>query len=813
MEAFELLSQALSGRYRLVRQLGQGGMAVVYLADDLKHHRQVAVKLLRQELAASVGTERFEREISLAAGLQHPHILPLIDSGAIATELGTLLYYIMPFVEGESLRSRLDKDAQLPVEVALDLAREILAGLEHAHALGIVHRDIKPANILLSGGHALIADFGVALPLAQDSEARITETGLAVGTAAYMSPEQAAGERNADQRSDLYSVGCVLYEMLIGEPPFYARTAQAMLAKRLTEATPSMHRLRETVPVELDQVLARALAKYPADRFASAAEFRAALRTGGPSPMSAPAPVPPPAPLRRARKLAWLAVALVCAAVAVISGVRLRRGAIHGGPQRLALTDLTAGAGDPTIDYLRSGIPEYLVSALRRLPGLDVVPMSLVRGESAASSPVELGRALNVTAVLTGTLSRFGGTLSINPELVEVASGRLLWSGRFEYPDTDYVGLIPAVVGAIADSLQLQFPEGNRGDAIAGSTIDPVALDLLLRARHIWNRGAAGAPGDSATVDSARILYQRVLERLPRNAEAIAGLGAYYRISFIRGWAVPEVPAQELQARGDSLIGLALAIDSTTLPAWLGLVIHRLYLSDDFEGARDGVERMIVLDPGAVESRRLRGVIRQELDGDLDGAISDFQKAVELDPSLLALNSLASGLMAARRYPEAVAALERSMGIRPSAGAWTRLITAYERLGRHADATRVRRLVDASGGGAAPFEAALAAGDTAAYARARRAEIRRTADSLIARLSRADVTPSERYNVAELRIGALLCELGDSRKAMDLVEDLYHIRPRRLRWIVTNPDLGCLRQDPRYLPMVKAAGLERYLRN
>ncbi|HEX5004225.1 MAG TPA: hypothetical protein VFV65_02865, partial [Gemmatimonadales bacterium] len=490
-----------------------------------------------------------------------------------------------------------------------------------------------------------------------------------------------------------------------------------------------------------------------------------------------------------------------------------RRPSAEAPLRRLALTDLTVVRPDSSTDYLRSGIPEYLVTALHRLPGLDVTPMSLVRRDAGIASPVELGKKLGVSAVLTGRLDRFGGNLAINAELVQVSDGRLLWSGQFQYPDTDYAGLIPAVVAVIADSLRLQLSGGARRDVLAGVTVDPVVLDLLLRAGHGWLQGIAGAVGDSVTIDSTRILYERVLERSPQNPQALAGMGDYYSISFIRGWSVPGLTPAQAHARGDSLIRYSLTLDSTIVTAWAMLTINRLYLTDDFEGARDAIRRIIALDPGYPEVYRNRGILRQEIDGDLPGALEDYQHAVDLSPSVLRLNSLAAGLMAARRYPEAVTALERSMAIRPSAGAWTRLITAYERTGRRTDATRLRRLVDSTGASAAPFEAALAASDTAAYARARRAELLHSADSLIARLDRADVVPAERYNVAELRIGALLCELGDSKRAMDLVENLYGIRPPRLRWIVTNVDLGCLRQDPRYLPMVKAAGLEKYLRN
>jgi len=806
MDLLTTLQGPLAGRYRLERELGRGGMAIVFLADDLKHQRQVAIKVLRPDLTASVGQDRFLQEITLAAGLQHPHILPLYDSGVVGSGPDALLYYVMPYIDGESLRDRLEREGQLPLMEAMELACEILGALGHAHAHGIVHRDIKPENILLSGGHALVADFGIARALDGGGRSRLTTQGAVIGTPAYMSPEQAAGEWEIDARSDLYSLACVMFEMLAGEPPFTGYSAQAIMAKRLTDAPPSIRRLRDTVPVDLDKALTQALARSPADRFQTAAEFKGALR----SCISTPTPYPAPVRPRARLLLPVVAAAVVVAALALWTWKPTV--AVDPG-RKLALTDFGVTSRDSSTDYLRSGIPDYLVSALRLLPGLDVMPMSLVRRDSAITSPVDLGRKLGATAVLTGTLARFGGRLSVNSELVQVSDGRLLWSGQFEYPDTDYAGLVPAVVAAIADSLRLQLSGGVRQNVIDRATVDPVVLDLLLRGRRWWNRGAAGAPGDSATIDTARVFYQRVLDRSPRNPQAIAGMGDYYSISYIRGWGVPGLTPAETHARADSLVDLALTLDSTIASSWNEVAISRLYLEDDFEGALAANQRTIALDSGSPQAFRFRAIMRQEIDGNLNGALPDYQRSVELDPNLLDLNSLAAGLMAARRYPEAAAVLERSMAVRPSSGAWSRLLTTYERLGRHEDANRIRRFVDSTGASAAPFEAALAAHDTAAYTRARHAELRKSADSLIARLDRSDVIPSERYNVAELRIDALLCELGDSKKAMDLVADLYSIRPKRLRWIVTNVDLGCLREDPRYLPMVKAAGLEKYLRN
>src|SRR2546425_5836264 len=248
-------------------------MATVYLARDLKHDRRVALKVLHSELAATVGPERFQREIKLAARLQHPHILTVLDSGESAGQL----WYTMPFVEGESLRQRLTRERQFPLDEALQLTREVADALGYAHSQGIIHRDIKPENILLSRGHALVADFGVARALQSAVGERLTGTGMAVGTPAYMSPEQATAERQVDARSDLYSLGCVLYEMLAGEPPYTGSSAQAVIAKRFSEPIPHIRTVRESVPEAIERAVTKALAKSPADRFATAAEFAAAL--------------------------------------------------------------------------------------------------------------------------------------------------------------------------------------------------------------------------------------------------------------------------------------------------------------------------------------------------------------------------------------------------------------------------------------------------------------------------------------------------------------------------------------------------------
>ena len=280
------LRTGLADRYRLERELGRGGMARVYLAQDIKHDRPVALKVLHPELGAVLGPERFLREVRTAARLQHPNILAVHDSGEVPGDGAAVLWYSMPYVEGESLRDRLRREIQRPLDEAVMIAREVAEALEYAHRRDVLHRDIKPENILLSGGHALVADFGIACPVGAGDPGRggerLTGTGLMLGTPTYMSPEQASGAERLDARSDVYSLGCVLFEMLVGEPPFTGPTAQVVIAKRLTESVPSTRRGGRAVPDELDRIVLRALSPVPADRFSSAAAFAAALRAGEP---------------------------------------------------------------------------------------------------------------------------------------------------------------------------------------------------------------------------------------------------------------------------------------------------------------------------------------------------------------------------------------------------------------------------------------------------------------------------------------------------------------------------------------------------
>ena len=364
------ITTALADRYQIERELGRGGMATVYLARDLKHGRMVAIKVLRPELAHLLGPERFLREIEIAARLQHPMILPVFDSGAVASQDGReaqFLWYAMPFIAGESLRDRLNREKQLTVEEAVRIGCEVAQALGCAHALGVVHRDIKPENILLSDGHAVVADFGIARAISAAGDQRLTETGLSLGTPAYMSPEQAAAEPSLDGRSDLYALACVLYEMLAGQPPFTGSTAQAILARHAIDPVPSLRTVRATVPVGVEEAIAQVLNKVPAERFASAAEFGAALVQGLGSGTT-----------RRRPMLTVLgAAAAVATLLALLVGVRSwlsgKAGTTEPAITSLAVLPFNNLTGDTAQVYLAQGLTDQLVTSLAQLSGLRVI--------------------------------------------------------------------------------------------------------------------------------------------------------------------------------------------------------------------------------------------------------------------------------------------------------------------------------------------------------------------------------------------------------------------------------------------------------
>ncbi|MEO7137191.1 MAG: protein kinase [Gemmatimonadales bacterium] len=501
-DAVARLTSALSDRYRVERDLGQGGMATVYLAEDLKHGRRVAIKVLHPELSAILGGERFLAEIKVTANLQHPHILGLIDSG----EAGGLLYYVMPYVAGESLRSRLARERQLPVDEALRLSREVASALDYAHRQGVVHRDIKPENILLQDGAALVADFGIALAVHQAGGSRMTQTGMSLGTPAYMSPEQAMGDREIGPRSDVYALGAMTYEMLAGEPPFTGPTSQAIVAKVLTEQPPPLRAKRPTVPPAGESAILTALQKLPADRWGTAREFSEALvGIGSGAQRSQPAatvPIPAAARLdaRRRALFPWAgwAAAALAAAIAVWSLLRPRP---ELPPSRLAiLVPGLGGSGASSsqrhIAFMPDGqglvysviTPDGFLQLIRQ--GLDAESGTAIQGGVGIGSPLVSpdGRSVVGTQGVTRQVLRVpldgGGPELVAPGLLTTdgaafaPDGSLWYSGDGELGQVIGDSLIPRIRGRQLRLVQI-LPDGRTALAVRtriGNATGPVVL-------------------------------------------------------------------------------------------------------------------------------------------------------------------------------------------------------------------------------------------------------------------------------------------------------------------------------------------------
>jgi len=393
-DLFARLQAALTDRYALERELGRGGMATVYLAQDLKHHRRVAIKVLRPELAAALGPERFLREINTAARLNHPHILPLHDSG----EADEFLYYVMPYVEGATLRERLAREGQLPLAESLQIAREVADALSYAHNHDVVHRDIKPENILFQAGHAVVSDFGIARAITAAAAGTLTETGIAIGTPGYMSPEQATESERLDGRSDIYSLGCVLYEMLAGEPPYTGANVRNVIAKQLTDPVPSVRRLRDTVPPTIDGAISKSLAKAPADRFATAAQFSEVLMASVAAPARRRSP---------ARRVLTVAGATVAMGALVLAFLRWRAGAWSTlDPNLVAITPFEVL--DPKLELWREGMVDLLSRQLDGAGALRTVPPSVVirqwSGGADAASATDAAQRTGARLAVFGAL-------------------------------------------------------------------------------------------------------------------------------------------------------------------------------------------------------------------------------------------------------------------------------------------------------------------------------------------------------------------------------------------------------------------------
>ena len=484
-DLLDRLRAALNDRYTFEREIGRGGMATVYRAQDLKHQRPVAVKVLHPYLAANLGAERFLREIQIAASLQHPHIVPLYDSG----QASDLLYYVMPYVEGESLRRRLEREKQLPLEEALQLTRTVAAALDYAHRHRIVHRDIKPENVMLHDGEAMVTDFGIAKAISAAAADTLTQTGAAVGTPAYMSPEQAAGAVELDGRSDVYSLGCVAYEMLAGRTPFVGPTAQAIIAQCFTAPPPPLRTVREDVPEWAERVVMKALAKEPGDRFATPAQLSQALKPpgGGATTMSGSSPT---------------------------SGSQG-----SGAVKSIAVLPFVNMSADPDNEYFTDGIAEEIINALTKIAALRVAARTSAFAFKGKNLDIRrVGEQLSVGTVLEGSVRKAGNRLRVTAQLVNVADGYHLWSERYDRELEDVFAIQDEIAGNIVRALRVVLSEEEKRAIEKAPTANVQAYDYYLRGRQFFHQFRRTG------IQFARRMFERAIEVDPKYGLAYAGV-------------------------------------------------------------------------------------------------------------------------------------------------------------------------------------------------------------------------------------------------------------------------------------------------
>jgi serine/threonine-protein kinase len=642
------LFEALADRYRIDRELGRGGFAVVYLAHDLRHDRPVGLKVLHPDIAAALGVERFQREIHLAARLQHPHILGVFDSGEAAGQL----WYVMPYVEGESLRDRIVRERQLPVADAVRIVQEVADALDYAHRHGVIHRDIKPENILLTDRHALVADFGIARAVGADA---LTLTGMAIGTPAYMSPEQASGEGNVDARSDLYALGCVLYEMLAGEPPFTGPTVQAILSRALTEPPRPVHPIRDAVPAALDTVMAKALARVPADRYASGSELAAAIAAAaGQAPRSA-------RPLRRLAPPRLASVFVLGLVIGLGALVALTRVGGGGGVRRLAVLPFENAGADSTA-YFADGITDEIRGKLTAVPGMQVTARtSAEQYKGTTKRPAEIGHELGVEYLLTGTVrwaTGAGGTrrVRVTPELVQVSTGSTRWQQAFDTTLSDVFQVQADIAARVARELDVALGSSAQQRLSERPTGNLAAYDAFLRGEELSD---AMGTVDIAPLRRALAFYEQAV-----------GLDS----GFALAWARVSQTQSELNRSGRTVAGSEQAREAAEQALKLGgarpeghvaMGTYLLFIAKDYDGALQQFTRGLATTPNDAALLTGAGRVERTL-GRWDDALAHLRQAQRLDPrSVAAARTLAYILHDTRQYQEALIEEERALALAP----------------------------------------------------------------------------------------------------------------------------------------------------
>jgi len=743
------LKAALAQRYRIERELGEGGMATVYLAHDLKYDREVAVKVLRPDLAADVGPSRFLREIQIAARLHHPHILPLYDSD----QVGELVYYVMPYIEGETLRERLQRERQLPVAEALQIAREVADALSYAHSCNVIHRDIKPANILLDRGHALVMDFGIARAIG-GGEALTQQI---IGTPAYMSPEQVDGSPHIDGRSDIYNLGCVLFEMLVGEPPFRGSTITGVIANRLSAPTPSPRAFRELVPEAVDAAVRKAMAVLPADRFSTAAQLAEALSTP----------------------------ATVDIAVGAAQAMALDLAAAKS----VAVLPFENMSADPENEYFSDGITDDIIALLSKVSALKVISRtSSMQYKKTTKKIATIAEELRVGAILEGTVRRAGQRVRIVVHLIEPVTEKHLWGETFDRQLTDIFEVQSEVAQHITGALSLALSPEEKERVEKKATENFDAYNLYLLGRFHANKWS------EEEVLKGVECFEEAIAKDPGYAVAYAGLADAYELLSI---GLSAKPPLEYLKQAKSMALKALEMDDSLAEAHTSLAYARWLADLDWVTAEREFRRALELKLSYVPAHQWYAEYLAAM-GRHDEALAEIRRAQQLDPLAVPVNRAVGWVLYySRQFDQAIEELHKALAMDPGfLGA--RLVLWWAQVARGAcdDAIAdIHKELERPGSSTVKK---LMLGYACAVA-GRRAEATKILRELDARLASEDRLA--------LLSAFLLAALDDRDRAFQQLQRAYEQRDPGLMFLKVAPWADPIRSDPRYGALVEKLGL------
>lgn len=735
-------ASSLGERYTIEGLIGHGGMATVHLAEERKHRRKVAIKVLRPEFSASVGAERFLREIGIAARLSHPHLVPLIDSG----ESNGSLYYVSPYIAGGSLRDRLNSDKQFPIDAALRIAHEIAAALDYAHRHGFVHRDVKPENILFADDHALLADFGIAHVSTITSGRTLTGSGLALGTPEYMSPEQAAGDAEIGVTGDVYGLACVFYEMLTGEPPFRGATARATMAKQVTERPRPLRTLRPDAPLGFEPVLETALAKDPAQRYQSVIEFCNALDRARTEP---------------GRRF----FTNTTRTIAVLPFVNL--------------------SPDPDNEYLSDGITDELINALAKVAGLRVASRTSVFALKGKAQDVRaIGALLQATEVLEGSVRRWEDNLRITVQLTSTEDGRLVWSERYDRRLHDVFAIQDEIARTIVTTLRATTFADLTPAPPSRQTANVQAYGLYLRGRYEWNKRTS-----DAVVDGIRY-FEEAIALDPGYALAYTGLADSYSLHI----DYRNVPVHEGHEKAKFYARKAITLDDTLAEAHASLAWSLFVYDWKWQEAEREFQRAIELDPQYAPAHQWYAFMLASR-GQLDESLIQAHTAQENDPASVSVRrSLGYCYLYARRFDQARYHLDRAIAMNPTAEESFRiqgLILTFQRDFEAAERVLREGLALTSPHGTttrATLAYSLAVAGDNAFALEAAADFHR-------RLGTEYISP---VDLAMVNLG-----LGERQAALDWIERAIAERRGWAAYLRVHPIVDPLRGEPRFAALVK----------